>query len=284
MVMYILWSAFAWTLKGVLYTCRFLWVSPYYAIKCPAKEPCKGCEKREVPGGHERSSAILKRLSKAEKDIQALKVQLASERALWEKKFSELQKKQQDLRKQLISETLARTGVFVREGGLDDQDGFEENGSNEKDHDTASSIRHSYQHEGSDVRSSRRDTGQSSSSGSQLSLSAFGSRPTSGLSSATSAGSWRSSMGPHRVFVPHSPLDLQLGLRVRVLLASGRISTGTIRYLGNLQGEPDFHLGVELEIAEHGLLDGTHAGHSYFECKPGQGAFVPFNKLLMAWE
>ena len=45
---------------------------------------------------------------------------------------------------QLISETIARTGVFVGEGGLDDQDGFEENGSNEKDHDTASKPWHLY--------------------------------------------------------------------------------------------------------------------------------------------
>ncbi|CAB1333560.1 unnamed protein product [Coregonus sp. 'balchen'] len=96
--------------------------------------------------------------------------------------------------------------------------------------------------------------------------------------------SWRSYTGPHRVFVPHSPLDLQTGHRVRVLLPSGRISTGTVRYLGHLEGEPDFHMGVELESPEHGQQDGTQSGQCYFECKPGHGAFVPFTKLLMAWE
>ncbi|XP_047190508.1 tubulin-folding cofactor B [Scophthalmus maximus] len=103
-------------------------------------------------------------------------------------------------------------------------------------------------------------------------------------SSATSVRSWRSSQGPHRVFVPHSPVDLQPGHRVRVMLPSGRISTGTVRFLGHLQGEADLHLGVELQTPDHGRHDGSHRGHSYFECMPGYGAFVPFHKLLMAWE
>ncbi|XP_056143097.1 CAP-Gly domain-containing linker protein 4 [Lampris incognitus] len=130
--------------------------------------------------------------------------------------------------------------------------------------------------------SSRSDTCPSSLSASQLSLSsAFGSRSGS---STTSMDSWRSSPGPHRVFVPHSPMDLQLGHRVRIMLPSGRISTGTLRFLGHLQGEPDIQLGVELETPDHGQLDGSYRGHSYFECKPGYGTFVPFSKLLMAWE
>ncbi|XP_035763995.1 uncharacterized protein LOC102777938 [Neolamprologus brichardi] len=99
-----------------------------------------------------------------------------------------------------------------------------------------------------------------------------------------SVRSWRKSQGPHRVFVPHSPMDLQLGHQVRIMLPSGRISTGVVRFLGHLQGEVDLHLGVELQTPDSGLCDGSHLGHSYFECKPGYGAFVPFHKLLMAWE
>nr|XP_046256333.1 tubulin-specific chaperone E [Scatophagus argus] len=79
-------------------------------------------------------------------------------------------------------------------------------------------------------------------------------------------------------------MDLELGHRVRIMLPSGRISTGTIRFLGYLQGEAELHLGVELQTPDHGLHNGSHRGHSYFECKPGYGAFVPFHKLLMAWE
>lgn len=77
--------------------------------------------------------------------------------------------------------------------------------------------------------------------------------------------SWRTSRGPHRVFVPHSPMDLELGHRVRIMLPSGRISTGTIRFLGHLQGEAELHLGVELQSPEQGLQGGRHRGQSYFE-------------------
>ncbi|XP_061918348.1 CAP-Gly domain-containing linker protein 4 isoform X2 [Entelurus aequoreus] len=120
------------------------------------------------------------------------------------------------------------------------------------------------------------------SPGGQLSLSSVSSSNSS-CSSVSSVRSGRSS-GPHRVFVPHSPLDLQLGHRVRIMLPTGRISTGTVRFLGHLQGEPELHLGVELQAPDHGVRDGHHKGHCYFDCKPGHGAFVTFHKLLMAWE
>ncbi|CAL8287796.1 unnamed protein product [Merluccius merluccius] len=100
-----------------------------------------------------------------------------------------------------------------------------------------------------------------------------------------SAASRRSSRASHRCFAPHSPMDLQLGHRVRIMLPSGRISTGTVRYLGFLQGEPELCLGVELASPDHATRqDGTHRGQSYFQCNPGYGVFVPFSKLLMAWE
>lgn len=80
-----------------------------------------------------------------------------------------------------------------------------------------------------------------------------------------SVRSWRSGVGPHRVFVPHSPLDLKIGHRVRIMLPSGRISTGTLRYLGNMHNSPDYHLGVELELADNGQHDGTYDGQRYFD-------------------
>ncbi|KAI9999984.1 hypothetical protein NQD34_011827, partial [Periophthalmus magnuspinnatus] len=89
---------------------------------------------------------------------------------------------------------------------------------------------------------------------------------------------------PQRAFVPHSALDLRLGHRVRIMLPSGRISTGAVRFIGHLQGVEELHLGIELHSPDHGLRDGNHRGQCYFECKPGYGAFVPFHKLLMAWE
>lgn len=83
--------------------------------------------------------------------------------------------------------------------------------------------------------------------------------------SSSSVRSWKMYKGPRRVFVPHSPMDLEPGHRVRIMLPSGRISTGTLRYLGHLQGEADLHLGVELQSPDHELHDGSLRGHSYFE-------------------
>uniref|UniRef100_A0A4W5PP26 Si:ch211-175f12.2 n=2 Tax=Salmoninae TaxID=504568 RepID=A0A4W5PP26_9TELE len=297
MVTHILRCVFAWTFKGLLCTCRFFWVSPYYSIKYIPIEPHRtgkdqvkqktGSANQEIPGSHD-SSAMQRRLSKAEREIQALKTQITFERETWERKFVELQRKQQDLRYQLISETVARPGSLLQVGSFEDLGESEMENRHPydgKDQDSSSSLSHSNRSKGSERTSSTGDTCQSSLSGSQVSMnSAFGSRPISALSTATSGSSWRGYTGPHRVFVPHSPLDLQTGHRVRVLLPSGRISTGTVRYLGPLEGEPDFHMGVELESLEHGQQDGTHRGQCYFECKAGHGAFVPFTKLLMAWE
>ncbi|XP_049438988.1 CAP-Gly domain-containing linker protein 2 isoform X2 [Epinephelus fuscoguttatus] len=280
MTSYILWTAFTWTFKGILCTCRFLWICPYNAIKFLPRErhvtedtsrqlkQLVGSESKAIPaipGSPDRTTALHKRLTKTEKEILSLKTRVACERASWERRFGELQRKQEELCNQLASQA----GVLVNVGGGDEQG--EAGVDNGEAYEECSVM---YQHRESEV-SSRSDTYASSLS----------SRPSSSSSSsATSVRSWRMSKGPHRVFVPHSPMDLELGHRVRIMLPSGRISTGTIRFLGHLQGEADLHLGVELQTPDHGLHDGSHRGHSYFECKPGYGAFVPFHKLLMAWE
>lgn len=78
-------------------------------------------------------------------------------------------------------------------------------------------------------------------------------------------GSRRCGNRPLRAFVPHSPMDLQIGHRVRVLLPTGRISTGTLRYLGQPHGSSDFYLGVELELADNVKEVGTYEGQCYFD-------------------
>ncbi|XP_042280922.1 uncharacterized protein [Thunnus thynnus] len=297
MTAYILWTVFTWTFKGILCTCRFLWICPYNAIKFLPREQhiteergrklkqLVGVESKVVaaiPGSPDRTTVLHKRLTKTEKDILSLKTRIACDRASWERRFAELQKKQEELCNQMASEA----GVLVKVGSFNDQgESGVDNGEVYQECSNRNLSRLMYQHRGS-VVSSRGDTYASSLSGSQLSLSsALSSRPSSSSSSAASVRSWRTtSQGHHRVFVPHSPMDLQLGHRVRIMLPSGRISTGTIRFLGHLQGEADLHLGVELQTPDHGLHDGSHRGYTYFECKPGYGAFVPFHKLLMAWE
>ncbi|XP_049902786.1 uncharacterized protein LOC126391862 [Epinephelus moara] len=284
MTSYILWTAFTWTFKGILCTCRFLWICPYNAIKFLPRErhvtedtsrqlkQLVGSESKAIPaipGSPDRTTALHKRLTKTEKEILSLKTRVACERASWERRFGELQRKQEELCNQLASQA----GVLVNVGGCDEQGESGVDNGEAYEECSGGLSRVMYQHRESEV-SSRSDTYASSLS----------SRPSSSSSSATSVRSWRMSKGPHRVFVPHSPMDLELGHRVRIMLPSGRISTGTIRFLGHLQGEADLHLGVELQTPDHGLHDGSHRGHSYFECKPGYGAFVPFHKLLMAWE
>ncbi|XP_028837189.1 uncharacterized protein LOC114790919 isoform X2 [Denticeps clupeoides] len=299
MVTDVLWTAVVWTLKGLLCMCRFFWVSPYHAINSSPKgsyETSNFPEEKQTTAGPqkkgrpERSNVLHTRLSAAEEEIHTLKSQIAGERVSWEKRFIELQRRQQDLRDQLVSETLTRPCVFLREdvmdvsGDLFHESEVEKNGLRfeEKDQECSSGMQPFCPVERTDLRPLKRHDFNSSVSGSQVSsTSAFGSRSPS---VSTSAGSWRSGGRPHRVFVPHSPLDLRLGHRVRVLLPSGQISTGSLRYVGHLESSEGFYLGVELEQADHGQQTGVHQGHCYFECKPGHGAFVSFNKLLMAWE
>ncbi|KAF3692175.1 CAP-Gly domain-containing linker protein 4 Restin-like protein 2 [Channa argus] len=242
-----------------------------------------------IPGSPDQTAVLHKRLTKTEKDILSLKTRIACERASWERRFAELQRKQEELCSQTItcplypqlaSEGGVLTSVSIYshlgETGVDNGEVFEECSSGFSRLMPPNRV--------SDV-SSRGDAYANSLSSCQLfSSSALSSRLDSSSSSATSVRSWRTSPGPHRVFVPHSPMDLKLGHRVRIMLPSGRISTGTVRFLGHLQGEADLHLGVELQTPDQGLHDGSHRGRSYFECKPGHGAFVPFHKLLMAWE
>ncbi|XP_040020514.2 uncharacterized protein LOC120810216 [Gasterosteus aculeatus] len=296
MTAYILGTAFAWTFKGILCTFRFLWICPYNAIQFLPREshiiedtnrqPKQVVERAHpsasegkgiaaIPGSPDRATALHKRLTKTETDILSLKTRVACERASWDRRFAELRRKQEELLNQLA----AQAGESVRVGGGGEHESESGVDNGELFEDCSSGLsRPMYQHRGSEVLSSGDAcAGSLSESHSSSSLSSRAS-----FSSATRW--WRTSKGPHRVFVPHSPMDLELGHRVRVLLPSGRISTGTIRFLGPLQGEADLHLGVELQTPDNELHDGSHRGRSYFECKPGCGAFVPFHKLLMAWE
>nr|XP_057909446.1 CAP-Gly domain-containing linker protein 2 isoform X2 [Doryrhamphus excisus] len=274
-----LWSVFTWTFKGILCTCRFLWICPYNAVRFLPKENHtiveKDCHHKQsigsdskmvaaIPGCPDRTATLQKRLTKTEQDILSLKTRIACERASWERRFAELQRKQEELCNHVIFDTgaLMRVQPIVDNGDILDE-------SSSKSFNVSRLMLHD---RGSD----------GTSQGSHLYLSTASSA-TSSCSSASSVRSGRS-LGPHRVFVPHSPMDLQLGHRVRIMLPSGRISTGSVRFLGHLQGESELHIGVELQAPDHGVRDGHHKGHCYFDCKPGHGAFVPFHKLLMAWE
>nr|XP_015219491.1 PREDICTED: uncharacterized protein LOC107079474 isoform X1 [Lepisosteus oculatus]XP_015219493.1 PREDICTED: uncharacterized protein LOC107079474 isoform X1 [Lepisosteus oculatus]XP_015219494.1 PREDICTED: uncharacterized protein LOC107079474 isoform X1 [Lepisosteus oculatus] len=89
---------------------------------------------------------------------------------------------------------------------------------------------------------------------------------------------------PRRPFAPRGVADLKVGHLVKFSRPGGRISQGTVRYVGNLPGRQDVYLGVELEGGEVGRHNGTFEGVRYYLCKPDKGVFVSFSKVIMAWE
>ncbi|XP_043361200.1 uncharacterized protein LOC119842359 isoform X2 [Dermochelys coriacea] len=89
---------------------------------------------------------------------------------------------------------------------------------------------------------------------------------------------------PRRPFAPRSVTDLTVGNVVKFSRPAGKISKGTIKYLGHLLGREDIYLGVELEGSEVGRHNGTFQGTRYYLCKPNKGVFVNFSKVIMAWE
>ncbi|XP_058855391.1 centrosome-associated protein 350-like isoform X1 [Acipenser ruthenus] len=263
--------------------------------------------KEEEPNSHDCGNLVRKRLFKAESEIQLLKSQITKEKVLWEGRFQELRRKQRELKEQLRSEVQMRTGNLSKEeindigfdrfavntADKDEVDMATDEGSSSNgmtvpcknvDLEVMSLKSKLCRNRNISIGSqSQRDLPESQHSLS-LPLKSASSRPSSSMSMTSSLGSPRSSSKPNRVFVPHSHLDLRIGHRVRVLLPSGRINTGIVRFLGYLNGMQDFCLGVELETPEYGQHDGVYEGQCYFHCKPGHGVFVSFNKLLMAWE
>ncbi|TRY82235.1 hypothetical protein DNTS_020909 [Danionella cerebrum] len=298
MATFVLWSAVVWTLKGLLCTWRFFWVSPYCALKTG---PRTHHQSEKLTTGvktnahtdsdttdvqSERKTVLFKRLLRAEEEIHSMKMDIVNQRASWETRFVELQRKQQDLREQLTSEIMVRTGMLLRDNDSDEINDavaelMLENGLyfEEKDDEFSGGLKKTPAQKAPVVEL---DVVQKSETSSQASAQSH-SRSISGMSNI-SVRSWRSTGGLNRVFVPHSPLDLKIGHRVRIILPSGRISTGNLRFLGKMQHCPDYTLGVELETADNEHKDGTFEGNFYFDCEPGHGAFVAFSKLLMAWE
>ncbi|TMS11288.1 Tubulin-specific chaperone E [Larimichthys crocea] len=184
-----------------------------------------------IPGSPDRTTTLQKRLSKTEKELLSIKTRIACERASWERRFAELQRQQEVLHNQLVSQV----GVMGKEGSCDDH------GESGADNGVAFE---------------------------PCSIRGHGEHPK----------------GLTEPLYPIPQWTWSSVTRSGLCLPSGRISTGTIRFLGYLQGEAELQLGVELQTPDPGLHDGSHKGYSYFECKPGYGAFVPFHKLLMVWE
>ncbi|XP_060589378.1 microtubule-associated protein futsch-like isoform X3 [Ruditapes philippinarum] len=85
-----------------------------------------------------------------------------------------------------------------------------------------------------------------------------------------------------RPFAPRSAQDLQISDVIKFSRQGGKLSQGTIKFIGHLPGRGDIYLGVELD-KEDGKHDGVFEGIRYFKCKPSKGVFVAYNKVVMAW-
>jgi len=88
---------------------------------------------------------------------------------------------------------------------------------------------------------------------------------------------------PRRAFAPRSPADLRLGYAIKFTRPGGKLSRGTVRYIGHLPTRTEIFIGVELDGAD-GKHTGTFQGTKYFSCPANKGIFTPFSKVIMAWE
>ncbi|XP_052862591.1 uncharacterized protein LOC128269228 [Anopheles cruzii] len=85
-------------------------------------------------------------------------------------------------------------------------------------------------------------------------------------------------------FLPKTAKCLKPGHLAKVISRSGRIVVGRVRYIGPLAGadSEDSFVGLQLPNSM-GECDGTIDGKRFFECEPLHGIFVPFKKVVMAW-
>jgi len=88
---------------------------------------------------------------------------------------------------------------------------------------------------------------------------------------------------PRRAFAPRSPADLRLGYAIKFTRPGGKLSRGTVRYIGHLASRNEIFIGVELDSTD-GKHTGTFQGVKYFSCPINKGIFTPFSKVIMAWE
>lgn len=88
---------------------------------------------------------------------------------------------------------------------------------------------------------------------------------------------------PRRAFAPRNPSDLKLGYAIKFTRPGGKVSRGSVKYIGHLPGRSEVFVGVESDTYD-GKHCGTFQGSKYFSCPPNKGIFTPFSKLILAWE
>ncbi|XP_046849662.1 uncharacterized protein LOC124443175 isoform X3 [Xenia sp. Carnegie-2017] len=99
----------------------------------------------------------------------------------------------------------------------------------------------------------------------------------------SSSTSPKRSPGKGSPFAPNHPQELHKGMKILVSRTGGNSAQGVLRYIGRLPGkEEKIYVGVELHQPD-GKHDGIFNGKRLFECKPGHGIFVKYDKVIMAY-
>ncbi|KAM3933439.1 uncharacterized protein RB166_001239 [Leptodactylus fuscus] len=227
------------------------------------------------------NASSITRLYKFEEKVDSLETDLSGEKELWKTKFQELYLEQQILKEQqqkyiYLEECRKSENLMVR--NTDATDGFVEQNVN---------MRHGLHKQlGEQVKSA---DGRSWSHHNDNSLEGPSDK-YSHLSTAYSSVSYIDSTNAQkaskhfRVFVPRSPLDLNIGSRVKILLPSGKVGTGVVYKVGHLPGKEQLYVGVDLVSEECWQHLSKFKVQYKFNSDPSSGVFVPFSKVLMVWE
>ncbi|XP_055538622.1 uncharacterized protein LOC129726061 [Wyeomyia smithii] len=87
-------------------------------------------------------------------------------------------------------------------------------------------------------------------------------------------------------FLPKTAKCLKPGHLAKVIARNGRVVVGRVRYIGPLAGTDgdvdEKYVGLQLPN-NLGDCDGSIDGRKFFDCEPLHGIFVPFKKVVMAW-
>ncbi|CAO1411630.1 unnamed protein product [Diamesa serratosioi] len=85
-------------------------------------------------------------------------------------------------------------------------------------------------------------------------------------------------------FLPRSPKCLKPGQLAKVIAKNGRVIVGRIRYVGPVASVENEDCFVGLQFPNNlGDCDGSINEKQFFKCEPNFGLFVPFKKVIMAW-
>nr|XP_048681747.1 uncharacterized protein LOC125624663 [Caretta caretta] len=238
------------------------------------QQPGAGCG--ELQRLQDASTAVLERLMGLEAEVKYVSTELRAEKLLWSSRYLELLREQQELREQF--QEWGRSQGPEAKDTLEMQSKAEAPSADGSDGWCMGDSGWGLQTpSGERPQPVRPDTSPcctlqrcpaASCPGRASASSAFACfipRPSSAPVDVGSTQLRRAQQHPGtRASVPRSPWDLRLGHRDKVLLQSGGVGAGTVRYLGVFPDQAEVSVGVELEDPGHGAHDNVLVGHCCF--------------------